>query len=130
MDPDARRVAIHLGAEVIEVGRALGHEVEPILGIPPQRYLDAVQARSLAQVEADVSRDARSRGGGRPSMLQDVMRGRRTEIDYLNGYVVEPGRAAVVATPFNEAAVCLFRERGVRLTPSRQNLEPLLRLLA
>jgi ketopantoate reductase len=72
---------------------------------------------------------ARAAVDRRGPQLQDVMRGRRTEIDYLNGYVVEQGRAAVVATPFNEAAVCLFRERGVRLTPSRQNLEPLLRLL-
>jgi 2-dehydropantoate 2-reductase len=129
MDPGARRIAVHLGAEVIQVGRALGHEVEPILGIAPQRYVDAAQGRGLADVEADVSRDARSRGGGRPSMLQDVMRGRRTEIDYLNGYVVEQGRAAGVPTPFNEAVVQLFHEQGIRLTPDRRNLDPLLRLL-
>jgi len=36
--------------------------------------------------------------GGRPSMLQDVMRGRRTEIDQLNGYVVARGRE-VAAIP-------------------------------
>jgi 2-dehydropantoate 2-reductase len=130
IDSDARRIAIRLGAEVIQVGRALGHEVEPILGISPQRYLDAAQGRGLAEVEADVSRDARSRGGGRPSMLQDVMRGRRTEIDYLNGYVVDQGKAAGVATPFNEAVVRLFHEHGVRLTPDRRNLDPLLRLLS
>lgn len=129
MDPGARRIAVHLGAEVIQVGRALGHEVEPILGIAPQRYVDATQGRGLAEVEADVSRDARSRGGGRPSMLQDMMRGRRTEIDYLNGYVVEQGRAAGVLTPFNEAVVRLFHEQGVRLTPNPRNLDSLLRLL-
>ena len=129
LDPEARRIAIHLGAEVIQVGRALGHEVEPILGIPPQRYVDAAQGRGLAEVEADVSRDARSRGGGRPSMLQDVMRGRRTEIDYLNGYVVDQGQAIGVATPVNEAVVRLFHEHGVRLTPDHRNLDPLLQLL-
>ena len=90
------------------------------------RYLET---RSLTEVEADVSRDARSRGGGRPSMLQDVMRGRRTEIDYLNGYVVEQGKAVGVAAPFNETIVRLFHEYGVRLTPDRRNLELLLRLL-
>ena len=33
------------------------------------------EAYSLAQVESDISRDAQSRAGGRPSLLQDVMRG-------------------------------------------------------
>ena len=31
-------------------------------------------------------------GAGRPSMLQDVMKGRRTEIEYLDGYVASRGR--------------------------------------
>ncbi|MGH7324010.1 MAG: ketopantoate reductase family protein [Candidatus Rokuibacteriota bacterium] len=129
MDPGARRIAVHLGAEVIQVGRALGHEVEPTLGIAPQRLVDAARGHGLAEVEAVISRDAASRGGGRPSMLQDVLRGRRTEIDYLNGYVVERGRAAGVETPFNAAVVRLFHERGFRFTPDSENLEPLVRML-
>jgi 2-dehydropantoate 2-reductase len=46
-------------------------------------------------------------------MLQDVMRGRRTEIDYLNGYVVDQGRRLEVKTPFNEMIVHLVHEHGV-----------------
>jgi len=129
MDPGTRRLAAHLGAEVVRVGRKLGHEVEPILGIAAQRFLDAAEGRGLAEVEADISRSAQNRGSGRPSMLQDVMRGRRTEIDYLNGYVVEQGRQVGVPTPFNEAVVRLFHEHGIRLTPDRRNLESLLKLL-
>jgi len=63
-------------------------------------------------------------------MLQDVMRGRRTEIDYLNGYVVDEGRRVGVKTPFNEAVVRLVHEHGVgTLKPDPKNLEPLLRML-
>jgi 2-dehydropantoate 2-reductase len=62
-------------------------------------------------------------------MLQDVMRGRRTEIDYLNGFVVDQGKATGVATPFNEAVVRLFHERGTRFAPDPRNLAPLLQLL-
>ena len=46
-------------------------------------------------------------------MLQDVMRGRRTEIDYLNGYVVEQGRRVGVKTPFNEMIVDLLHQHGI-----------------
>ena len=81
-------------------------------------------------MEADISRDARSRAGGRPSLLQDVMRGRRTEIDYLNGYVVAEGKKVGIPTPINEAVVELYRRHGIgTLRPDPKNLEPLLKLL-
>ncbi len=43
------------------------------------------------------------------SMCQDVMRGKRTEIDFLNGKVVELGRRHGIETPVNEAMVSLIR---------------------
>src|SRR5262245_6625714 len=125
-----RRLAVHLGAEAIEVGRAYGHAVEPIWGIAAQRFVEAAAGVGLAEVEADISRDAAARGGGRPSMLQDVMRGRRTEIDQLNGYVSEQGRRAGVKTPFNDAIVQLFHERGAGASPpDPRHLAPLLAML-
>jgi 2-dehydropantoate 2-reductase len=63
-------------------------------------------------------------------MLQDVMKGRRTEIDYLNGFVAAEGRAVGVATPFNDAVVDAFHAYPVgALTPSARNLDSLVRLL-
>ncbi|MBI2492704.1 MAG: 2-dehydropantoate 2-reductase [Candidatus Rokubacteria bacterium] len=129
-EPGPRRLAVHLGAETIQVGRARGHEVEPIFHIAAQRLVDAAAGRGLAEVEADISKDALSRAGGRPSLLQDVMRRRRTEIDYLNGYVVDEGRKLGVPTPFNEAIVAAYRRHAVgALTPDPKHLEPLLKLL-
>lgn len=127
LEPGPRRLSVHLAAEAILVGRARGFEVEPIFGIAAQRFVDAAAGRGVEEVEADISRDARSRGGGRPSLLQDVMRGRRTEIEHLNGYVAAQGRATGVPTPFNEAVVELYRRHGVGvLKPDPANLEPLL----
>jgi 2-dehydropantoate 2-reductase len=129
-EPVPRRIAIRIAAEVIRVGRASGHEVEPIYGIDVQRFVDAVEGRGHAEVETDMAASAKFLSGGRPSMLQDVMRRRRTEIDYLNGWVVAQGRRVGVPTPFNEAVVELYRRHGVgTLTPDPKNLEPLARLL-
>ena len=59
-----------------------------------------------------------------------MIRRRRTEIEYLNGYVVEEGRKAGVATPLNAAIVDLYRTYGVgTLTPDPKNLEPMFKLL-
>ncbi|HXG04855.1 MAG TPA: 2-dehydropantoate 2-reductase [Candidatus Binatia bacterium] len=130
-EPVPRRIAIHIAAEVIRVGRALGHQVEPIYGIAPDRYLAAAEGRGLAEVEADMARSVRHLAGGRPSLLQDVLRGRRTEIEFLNGYVVEQGRRAGVPTPVNEAVVAIFRRYPPgTLKPDPAHLEPLARLVA
>ncbi|MCO5167962.1 MAG: 2-dehydropantoate 2-reductase [Planctomycetes bacterium] len=53
-------------------------------------------------------------GDLRPSMLQDLERGRPTEIDVINGHVVEVGRRLGVPTPANAAIVDAVRalERG------------------
>lgn len=40
-------------------------------------------------------------GNHKPSMLQDIEAGRRTEIDYINGKVVEYGHQAGIPTPYN-----------------------------
>lgn len=61
--------------------------------------------------------DYLDRGGRhRPSMLLDREAGRRSEIDFINGKIVEYGAMAGVATPFNEALVALVKaaERAAR----------------
>jgi len=45
----------------------------------------------------------------KPSMLQHVEAGKRTEIDALNGAVVREGRRLGVATPYNEAITLLVK---------------------
>jgi 2-dehydropantoate 2-reductase len=127
--PGVRRVGINTAAEVIRVGRAVGHEVEPVYGIAAQRFVDASEGRNLEAVEQDMVASVRFLTGGRPSMLQDVMRGRRTEIDALNGYVVEHGRRRGIPTPFNEAIVREIHRHGVGFKPDPRNLDPLVALV-
>ena len=105
-------------------------ELAPDVRPSPQRLVDAAEGRGLAAVEADLAAEAKRRTGGRPSFLQDVMKRRRTEIDFLNGHVVAQGRSVGVPTPFNAAIVEAVHAHGVgRLTPDPRHLEPLLRLL-
>ena len=50
----------------------------------------------------------------RPSMAQDIGKGRRTEIDFMNGYIVDKGRMLGIPTPSHDKLVDLVRriERG------------------
>jgi Ketopantoate reductase len=57
----------------------------------------------------------------RPSMAQDIGKGRRTEIDFMNGYIVDKGRMLGIATPSHDKLVDLVRkiERGeIKASPS------------
>jgi 2-dehydropantoate 2-reductase len=122
-------VGVHLGAEAISVGRAAGHDVEPIYGIPAQRYVDAYNGHGLAALLEETAAIARARGGGQPSLLQDVIKRRRTEIDYLNGFVCAEGRRLGVATPYNDAVVAAVRGLGVGFKPDRAHLDPVVGML-
>jgi 2-dehydropantoate 2-reductase len=128
-DPHIAAVGVHLGAEAILVGRAVGHEVEPIYGIAVQRYVDAYKGKGLQPLLDEIAEKARQRGGGEPSLLQDVKKKRRTEIDYLNGYVCDQGKQRGVKTPFNDAVVATIRGLGVGFTPDRKHLDPVVAML-
>jgi 2-dehydropantoate 2-reductase len=43
------------------------------------------------------------------SMCQDMIKGKKTEIDFLNGRIVELGRKNHVPTPVNQTLVCMIK---------------------
>ncbi|NPV61378.1 MAG: ketopantoate reductase family protein [Methanotrichaceae archaeon] len=57
----------------------------------------------------------------RASMLQDILLGRRTEIDALNGAISRYGRELGIATPYNDLLTALikFKEKPENRTISR-----------
>ena len=55
-------------------------------------------------------RRARMTDEGRPSTGQDIQKGRRTEIDFLNGLVAEKGDEAGIPTPTHKALVQVVKE--------------------
>jgi 2-dehydropantoate 2-reductase len=46
---------------------------------------------------------------GKASMLQDLEKGRATEVPMINGYVSEVGKKHGIPTPFNDAVVEIVR---------------------
>lgn len=106
-----RRLLATLQNECLEVMNV--EDIEPAkLGPLPPRLIPFVLAtpdwffnRTGLKLQK-ISRDARS------SMSDDVAAGRKTEIDFLNGAVVEHGRRHGVPCPANETVVALVKQAG------------------
>lgn len=77
----------------------------------------AVAGAAHIQVPGDpweALRRTGSQSGQYASMAQDLARGKRTEIDHLNGHVVRLGQALGVATPVNRSLQVLVKLMGQR----------------
>ncbi|MBV8495017.1 MAG: 2-dehydropantoate 2-reductase [Alphaproteobacteria bacterium] len=97
-DERIRRLIIRLGGEGVRVGQALGYRLEDIAGQDAEKLARAAEGDRAALDEVEslmlALRNSQQRSEHqRPSMGQDMQKGRRTEIDFINGVIVERGRA-------------------------------------
>ena len=114
---DLRRGIVRLGGEAVNVGVALGYPLEEMAHCQPEDFLKAHKgdAASRDKIEGELQKASAGRSDKqRPSMGQDMAKGRRTEIEYLNGLVVARGVELGIPCPASAALVrCVQRvERG------------------
>lgn len=121
-----RRFAIKLGGEAVRVAQALGYQLENLGKLKPDMLALAAEGNSDAMAEIEELMTARAHANPRgdmqrPSMAQDIGKGRRTEIDFMNGFIVDKGRMLGIGTPSHEKLIELVRrlERGeISASPS------------
>lgn len=89
--PEIRQVMKRAVEEATMVAQSLGIEME--FDNPVEKVHEVAEATAA----------------NRSSMLQDVERGRKTEIDALNGAIVELGRRIGVDTPVNDTLVAAVK---------------------
>lgn len=109
----ARHLIYRLGIETVKVARALGYRAEvPVGGFTLEDFEQAVSGGHAKLDEVFIGK--RPTVPGRPSMGQDVLKGRPTEINFINGEVAAHGARIGVPTPCCTAAVEVISriERG------------------
>ncbi|PYN58952.1 MAG: hypothetical protein DMD90_30160 [Candidatus Rokuibacteriota bacterium] len=118
-----RAITIHLAAESARVGLALGYNVPKFNGATTEQWADAGRRETWVALDTMLTPAEGSKRNWRASMAQDVTKGRPTEIDFMNGLVVDKGRERKVPTPVSAAAVETIHEieRGSR-KPAAENL--------
>ena len=99
-----RRFSTRLGSEAIRVGQAHGYQLEEILHLPPETIARAGEGDEAAMSVCDEQRfkdGKHTAAAQRPSMGQDMLKGRRTEIEYINGHIVDKGAQIGISAPCN-----------------------------
>jgi 2-dehydropantoate 2-reductase len=128
-DPAGREAALAVWREGYDVGVAQGITMDEVLGVPADSLVArGPEDRQRADEALEVAMGYA--GATKASMLQDLEKGVKTEVDVINGGVVERGTEYSVETPLNARVVELMHamERGER-RPGRDSLEEL-RVLA
>jgi len=132
----AMLVRVSIAAEVVRIGQAVGISFEPLFKeATPDEFASATTRAAVETLkdkmmatdeDKQITKEEVERLGAppRPSLLQDVMKNRRTEVDQLNGYISKMGKNLNIPTPMNDAVVDVFeRFKTGELEPSPANLE-------
>jgi 2-dehydropantoate 2-reductase len=124
-----RRFSTRVGSEAIRVGQALGYQLEEIYHIDPETIARAGEGDEAAIRTCDevrIQQGKRTASGQRPSMGQDMQKGRRTEIEFLNGLIVREGEKLGLSCRANAVLTDLVKrvERG-ELAPDPRHITEL-----
>ncbi|CAN1566968.1 ApbA Ketopantoate reductase [Burkholderiaceae bacterium] len=101
---DTRRLSIKLAQEGVLVGHAMGLQLEKISSIAPEVWLagNPNVPDGFAQIEKELKKwEERLDVTGQASTLHDIRRGRRTEIDSINGLIAQKAHELGVAAPLH-----------------------------
>lgn len=113
--------------ECIDVAKAAGIAIAPMQGKDIVKLMDYHNALKKKLAFLIIPLAIKKHALLKPSMLQDIEKGKKTEVDFINGTVGAFGKKYHVPTPYNDKVVSLIHEieEGGR-TPGRGNIRELL----
>ncbi|RIU88531.1 ketopantoate reductase family protein [Oceanobacillus picturae] len=107
---DAVTSAVMLADETLKVGIASGVEFEELAGFNLAIFKLEENKINLAQAIDFAKKAFGPQALLKASMLQDLEKQRKTEIDYINGVVSSKGKETDIDTPFNDLLVRLVKK--------------------
>ena len=117
--PGMKDFALQAGTEALAVGQSIGHEIQPIFGLTEDDVKDTnrLLEKLLDKLAADIGPSARD------CVLQDHLKGRYSEVDLINGLVVEESEKLGGRAPVNAAITEITRKiQAGELQPGPENL--------
>ncbi len=121
-DDKCRKLQINLARESAEVGKLLGYSFDDFGGAKTSQWINSTKEDVYQELDSIIK--GRSNGPNRrPSMGQDIFRGRKTEILHMNGHVFDKAKTLKLDTPYTQKTIetILNIDRG-KIKPSIENV--------
>lgn len=108
-NPKASACLSYIASDIINVCEEAKVDLEDVMGMDMRDFgrVDTVEAFEKSQ---DCFRKFYAdKLTAKASMLQDLEKGKQTEVDMINGFVVEQGKKYGIPTPYNDIAVKIIK---------------------
>lgn len=121
--PGMIEFSAQVGHESFKIGAALGYRIETLFGLTVEEMAGSGLNAAIA-VMRQMCKEVGPRG--RNHAIHDYIKGRKSEIDMINGLVVREGARLGIPTQYNAAVVEIDRQiRNGTLTMNPENLKAL-----
>ncbi|MGE4465126.1 ketopantoate reductase family protein [Sphaerochaeta sp.] len=122
-DKKARRIAQLVMKECLDTARAAGIRIEPVQGKDIAKLFDYHSPLKRLVSFALIPLAMKKHASLKPSMLQDIEKGKPCEVDAINGALGREANKAGVATPANDLVVeVIHRIESGELKPQWENI--------
>ncbi len=119
--PGIYEIAVKLGKESLAVGAALGYRIEPVFGLRADEFAGSSDELLMTAMKTLLGHTG---SRSRTAPIHDHLKGRRSDLEYINGLVARKGREVNVPTPCNEAVAEIDRQiNSGQLKMDRSNFE-------
>ena len=118
--PEGRDLMVRSGQEALDVGEAIGHPILPIFGLAD---VDVAHSNRVVDLLLETLLRGFTLPSTKTTVLQDWTKGRHSEVNDLNGTVVDEAKRRGLKVPVNAAIVEMALEiESGRLKPDPGNI--------
>ena len=108
-NPKSSALLSFIASEIIDVCEKANLDLEDVMGMKMVDYGRVDTLENFVRSQNCFRRFYADKLTAKASMLQDLEKGKKTEVDMINGFVVEQGKKYGVPTPYNETAVKIIK---------------------
>lgn len=108
-NPKASACLSFIAKEIVEITDKAGVKLVPTMGMDMSDFGKVGTLEEFEKSQQCFRKFYADKVTAKASMLQDLEKGKKTEVDMINGFVVEQGKKYGIPTPFNETVVKVIK---------------------